>query len=201
VPRKNVKTIAGHPLLAWTIQAAKDSSLLNQTVVSTEDEEIAGVAKAYGAEVLPRPKELAQDETISRLVIEHALDSLGGSAVVLLQPTSPVRRPGLIDRVIGLFRSEGYDSLATGFESVQYPPHGIEHRRQDIKTAFVNDGSVIATRAETIKSQSLFGRKAGTLVTSREENVDIDDEFDFWLAEKILEKALAEGWMTCPRRV
>ncbi|MDR2422826.1 MAG: acylneuraminate cytidylyltransferase family protein [Deltaproteobacteria bacterium] len=201
VPRKNVKPIAGAPLIAWSIQAALESRLLTRFVVSTEDEEIAGVARAYGAEVLPRPIELAQDETVSRLVLEHALDALGGQAVALLQPTSPVRRPGLVDRVVGLFNSGNFDSMATGFERLLYPPHGVEHRRQDVKSAFVNDGSVVVSRAETIKSQSLFGARAGTLVTSREENVDIDDEFDFWLAEKILEKGLAEKWLTSPRPV
>ncbi|MDR0547850.1 MAG: acylneuraminate cytidylyltransferase family protein [Deltaproteobacteria bacterium] len=201
VPRKNIKPIAGHPLVAWTIKAAKESSLLKRFVVSTEDEEIAAVAKAYGAEVLVRPPELARDETISRLVLAQALDSLGGQNVVLLQPTSPVRRLGLIDRVLDQFLSGEYDSLATGFLQIQYPPHGVEHRRQDVLTAFVNDGSVIVSQAQTIKNQSLFGARAGTLVTTREENVDIDDEFDFWLAEKILEKGLNEGWLTCPRTV
>ncbi|MDR2140599.1 MAG: acylneuraminate cytidylyltransferase family protein [Deltaproteobacteria bacterium] len=201
VPRKNIRPIAGHPLLAWTIKAGRESRLLDRLVVSTEDAEIAQVAEKYGAEVLNRPPELAQDATISRLVLEHALDSLGGESVTLLQPTSPIRRPGLIDRVIGLFQSGEFDSLATGFEQMLYPPHGVEHRRQDIKTVFVNDGSVIVATAATIRSQSLFGARAGTLVTSREENVDIDDEFDFWLAGKILEKALAEGWLTCPQTV
>jgi N-acylneuraminate cytidylyltransferase len=198
VPRKNVRPIAGAPLVAWSIQAARESKLLARFVVSTEDEEIAQIARASGAEVLPRPMELARDETISRLVLEHALDALGGQAVALLQPTSPVRRPGLVDRALSLFGSGELDSVATGFEQLIYPPHGVEHRRQDVKTAFVNDGSVVVSRAETIKAQSLFGARAGTMVTSREENVDIDDEFDFWLAEKILEKGLAEKWLTCP---
>jgi N-acylneuraminate cytidylyltransferase len=198
VPRKNIKLIAGRPLLAWTIQAAQQSQFLDRCVVSTEDPEIASIARAYGAEVLERPPALAQDDTISRLVIEQALDVLGGESVVLLQPTSPIRGPGLVDRVIKLFQTNDYDSLATGFNQLLYPPHGVEHRRQDIKTVFVNDGSVIVSRAATIKSQSLFGRKAGTLVTSREENVDIDDAFDFWLAEKILEKKLAAGELKYP---
>ncbi len=201
VPRKNIKPICGHPLIAWTIRAALDSKLLDGLVVSTEDEEIAGVAKGYGAEILVRPAELARDETISRDVIAHALDATGAGHAVLLQATSPIRSPGLIDRVITEFKAGEWDSMATGFSHPLYPPHGVEHRRQDIDYVFVNDGSVIVSTRETIRAKSLFGRRAGTLVTTREENVDIDDEFDFWLAGQVLARVLTQGWDIEPRRV
>ncbi|MDR1045511.1 MAG: acylneuraminate cytidylyltransferase family protein [Candidatus Adiutrix sp.] len=200
VPRKNIKSLCGHPLIAWTIRAAAEARLLDDFVVSTEDEEIAAVSRDYGARVLRRPQELAADETISRDVIAHVLEATGARRAVLLQPTSPVRSPGLPDRVIGAFKAGPWDSMATGFEQLVYPPHGVEHRRQDIKSVFVNDGSVIVSTRETVLGGSLFGRRAGTLVVSREENVDIDDEFDFWLAEKVLERALALGWDIEPRR-
>lgn len=200
VPRKNIKNICGHPLIAWTIRAAKDSKLLDRCLVSTEDAEIADIARAYGAEVLERPRELADDETISRDVIAHALAATGADNSVLLQATSPIRSPGLIDRVIAAFQSGGWDSMATGSSHPLYPPHGVEHRRQDIEYVFVNDGSVIVSTKETVFNRSLFGARAGTLVTGFEENVDIDNEFDFWLAEKVLEKVLAEGWDVAPVR-
>lgn len=201
VPRKNIKPICGHPLIAWTIRAALDSRLLDGLVVSTEDEEIADAARAYGAEVLVRPAELARDETISRDVIAHALTATGASHSVLLQATSPIRSPGLIDRVITAFKDGEWDSMATGFSHPLYPPHGVEHRRQDIRYVFVNDGSVIVSTRETIQARSLFGRRAGTLITTREENVDIDDEFDFWLAGQVLTRMLTLGWDVEPRRV
>ncbi len=201
VPRKNIKPILGHPLIAWTIRAALDSKLLDRVIVSTEDEEIAAISREYGAEILPRPRELAQDATISRDVIAHALRETGAACSVLLQATSPVRSPGLIDRVIDAFKQGHWDSMATGNQHPLYPPHGVEHRRQDIQYVFVNDGSVIASTAQTVLNGSLFGQRAGTLVTSREENVDIDDEFDFWLAEKTLERVLARGWDICPARI
>lgn len=200
VPRKNIKPICGHPLIAWTIRAAQDSKLLTSCVVSTEDAEIADIARSYGAEVLLRPPELAGDKTISRDVIAHALAATASSHSVLLQPTSPIRSPGLIDRVIEAFEDGAWDSMATGSSHPLYPPHGVEHRRQDINYVFVNDGSVIVSTAQTVFDGSLFGRRAGTLITRREENVDIDDEFDFWLAEKVLEKVVAEGWDIVPRR-
>ncbi|MDR1038808.1 MAG: acylneuraminate cytidylyltransferase family protein [Deltaproteobacteria bacterium] len=201
IPRKNIKPICGHPLLAWTVQAAAASKLLFSYAVSTEDAEIAAIAEIYGAPVLKRPPELAGDEVLSREVVAHALRTLGGDAAVLLQPTSPVRRPGLVDNVIEAFQSGDWHSMSTGYDSWLYPPHGTEHRRQDIGTVFVNDGSVICTMAEVVFSGSLFGERAGTLVTSREENVDIDGEYDFWLAEKLLDKAISEGWLTPPRPV
>ncbi|MDR1165430.1 MAG: acylneuraminate cytidylyltransferase family protein [Deltaproteobacteria bacterium] len=201
VPRKNVKLIQGHPLLAWTIKDALDSRLLDVFTVSTEDDEIARVAQRYGAKVLTRPAELAEDDVPSREVLSHALRILGGDVAVLLQATSPVRRQGLIDRVISYFRENRFDSVATGFWYYNYPPHGVEHRRQDIKKVFVNDGSVIVSTRETVLNGSLFGARAGTLITTREENVDIDEDYDFWLADKIIEKGLAEGWLTPPKAV
>jgi N-acylneuraminate cytidylyltransferase len=183
------------------LQAAAASRRLESYAVSTEDPEIAAVAELYGAPVLKRPPELAEDDVLSRDVIAHALRILDGDVAVLLQPTSPVRRPGLVDSVVEAFESGDWDSMSTGYDTLLFPPHGTEHRRQDISSVFVNDGSVICSTAQTVFNGSLFGNRAGTLVTSREENVDIDDEYDFWLAGKVLEKALSEGWATPPRPV
>jgi N-acylneuraminate cytidylyltransferase len=186
--------------LAWTIQAARHSKLLDGFAVSTEDEEIKEVARRYGAAALDRPPELAADDTTTKAVLKQVNQEIGGpdAAIVLLQATSPIRREGLIDRTIEAFRSGDYDSMSTGGWQMQYPPHGVEHRRQDVKQVFVNDGSVIVLKAANLAADVLFGAKAGTLATSREENVDIDEPFDFWLAEKILEKGLSEGWLVEP---
>jgi CMP-N-acetylneuraminic acid synthetase len=201
VPRKNIRLLAGHPLIAWTIRAALDSRRLDRVVVSTEDEEIAAAAEAYGAEILPRPARLATDEALSREVVAHALASRDAGHSVLMQPTSPFRSPGLVDRVIAAFEAGDFDSLATGFQHPLYPPHGVEHRRQDLEYVFVNDGSVILSARGTVEAGSLFGARAGTLVTSRQENVDIDTEFDFWLAGQVVAWALAQGWDIEPRRL
>ncbi|MDR2353195.1 MAG: acylneuraminate cytidylyltransferase family protein [Deltaproteobacteria bacterium] len=199
IPRKNIKLIQGHPLIAWTIKDALASKLLDRFVVSTEDLEIKEISLKYGAEVLDRPPELAGDTVISREVVAHALRSQGADLAVLLQATSPIRRSGLIDKVIKAFQTGDYDSLSTGFNQLNYPPHGVEHRRQDLESVFVNDGSVIVSKAATIFANSLFGAKAGVYLTTREENIDIDDNFDFWLASKVLEKGLNEGWLSPPQ--
>src|SRR3989338_7231045 len=115
IPRKNIKMIAGKPLIAWTIESAKRSSLLDNFVVSTEDKEIAEISKKYGAEVVVRPDELATDEATTLSVLQHVLSVIESDTVVLLQPTSPVRDTNLIDKCIRRFRERGADTLATGF--------------------------------------------------------------------------------------
>src|SRR3990172_9041002 len=99
IPRKNIRTFAGHPLIAWSIAAAKQSELVSRVVVSTEDEEIAAVAREYGAETpFLRPVELAQDRATDLPVFEHALkwfedvESYRADVIVQLRPTSPLRR-------------------------------------------------------------------------------------------------------------
>src|SRR3989338_8644732 len=100
VPRKNIKNFLGKPLLAWTIEVAKKSEVLSRIILSTEDEEIAGVGKKYGAEVpFMRPKKFAQDKTSALPVVEHAVnwlkknENLNVDWVVFLEPSSPGRQP------------------------------------------------------------------------------------------------------------
>lgn len=195
VPRKNVRMLAGQPLIAWTIQAAKASRRLDRFVVSTEDAEIARVAREYGAEVLERPKELAADETPTLPVLQHALSVIPADTIVVLQATSPVREPGLIDRCIERFEQAGADSLATGFicKFTEYGSNTAQLRRQEIPGFFHNDGNLYVIRAAMLKDGDRYGKKLEKMGVSREENTEIDDEFDFWLAEKVLERQLARS--------
>lgn len=192
IPRKNIKNIAGKPLLGWTIEAAKRSKLIDRYVVSTEDDEIARVAESFGAEVLRRPAELATDEADTLDVLKHALGEIPGDILVLLQATSPVRKAGLIDECIKEFIEGGYDSLATGF-ICKYAEYGKnELRRQDIKGFFYDDGNVYVMKADLARKGDRFGKKIGKKLISRFGNVEIDDEFDFWMAEKILQEKINE---------
>ena len=115
LPGKNIKTIAAKPLIAWTIDAAKKSRLLDRYIVSTEDKEIAEISRKFAAEVLERPFELATDEALTLSVLQHAIKQIPCDIIVLLQATSPIRKPGLIDECIKEFIDNKYDSLATGF--------------------------------------------------------------------------------------
>ena len=189
VLRKNIKEIAGKPLIAWTIEAAKNSKLLERYVVSTEDEEIASICKSYGIEVIKRPPNLATDEASTLSVLQHVVEQIPCEITVLLQVTSPVRSNRLIDECIEEFIINDYDSLATGF-MCKYSEYGkSQKRRQDMKSFFYDDGNVYVIKADLIRKSERYGRKIGRKVISRWENVEIDDEFDFWLAEQILKKA------------
>lgn len=190
IPRKNIRMIAGKPLIAWTIEAAKRSKLLDRYIVSTEDKEIAGISKKFGAEVIDRPTALARDETPTIDVLRHVVEVVPCDIVVLLQATSPVRNEGLVDSCINEFRKNSYDSLATGF-MCKYVEYGKnELRRQDINGFFYDDGNVYVIKSDLIRNGDRYGREICRKIISRWENIEIDDDFDFWLAEKILENRL-----------
>ena len=188
VPRKNVREICGKPLIAWTIEAAKKSELLDRYVVSTEDKEIAEIAKKYEAEVVSRLPGLATDEATALSVLQDVLTKIDADIVVLLQCTSPVRDDGLIDDCIEKFLETKADSLATGFICKLYEWGRYSVRKQELKGFFHDDGNVIIFKAELLKRGELWGNKMERFLISREQNFEIDDEFDFWLNEQILKK-------------
>ena len=137
LPRKHLRMMCGKPLIAWTIEAALASQRLDRYVVSTEDQEIAEVARQWGAEVIARPPELATDEATTLSVVQHALAQIPTDVVVLLQATTPIREPGFIDRCIQRFVETGADSLATGWicKYAEYAKSRRETRRQDLEGA------------------------------------------------------------------
>lgn len=193
VPNKNIKMIYGKPLIVWTIERALQSQLLDEVVVSTDSEEIAAVARENGAKVLMRPSELATDTASTQDVMAHALHNYMADTLVLLQPTSPCRSEGLIDDCIREFNKNGYDSLATGF-MCDYKEYGHNTLpRQQIDGFFYDDGNVYVIKAENILKGDRYGKKIGRKFISRYENAEIDDLYDFWLLEKILEKQQEEG--------
>ena len=192
LPRKNVRPLAGKPLLAWTIEAAKASTLLDRYVVSTEDQDIAEVARQYGAEVIERPVALATDDATTLSVLQHALRVVPATTVVMLQATCPVREAGLIDRCVRRFLDTRADSLATGFlcKYVEYANNREELRRQEIPGFFYDDGNVYVFRADLLAAGDRYGARMERMVLDREQNIDIDDAFDFWLAEQVLKRRM-----------
>ena len=143
LPRKNILPIAGFPLIYWSIQAAKRSKLLDDYVVSTDDQEIAAIAHSYGARVIDRPAHLGQDDTTTLAVLQHVISSQACDAVAVLQPTSPLRNADTIDNCIREFQNGDYDTLATGYYTkiIEYGTHQ-NLRRQDIPGFFYDDGNV-----------------------------------------------------------
>jgi CMP-N,N'-diacetyllegionaminic acid synthase len=141
IPRKNLAPLAGKPLLAWTIEAARESSTLTRTVVSTDWEEAAELARQLGAEVLGRPPALAGDETPMLDVVRHALAELGGCDVlVLLQPTSPLRRAEHVDEAVRLLLESGADTVVSVVE--------VPHQFRPGKLMAVEEGRLVALGAD-----------------------------------------------------
>lgn len=183
VPGKNIKRLAGKPLIAYTIEQARAAQRLDRLIVSTDDTEIAKTAAAYGAEVpFMRPEELAQDHSGSLDVVLHALEFFEKKgecfdAVCLLQATSPYRPDGVIDEAIALFHKERPDSLVSVRRVPdEFNPHwtfeieknnrlkistGEEEiipRRQELPPAYHRDGAIYITSTDTIKNKgSLLG--------------------------------------------
>jgi len=192
VPRKNLRPLLGKPLIAWSIEAAKAARLVDRVAVSTEDEEIATVARRFGADVIARPRELATDDADTLPVMQHALQACPAETLVLLQPTSPVRDADLIDRCIAQFQKSNADSLATGFicKFTEYGKNDL--RRQDIRGFFYDDGNVYVMRADIVLKGDRYGERIERVMLNKEQNIDIDDEFDFWLAERVIERRSRE---------
>lgn len=193
VPNKNIRMIYGKPLIVWTIERALQSHLLDEVIVSTDSEEIAAIAKENGIKVMMRPAELATDTASTQDVMKYTLQQIPADILVLLQPTSPCRSEGLIDECIREFIENDYDSLATGF-MCDYKEYGSNTLpRQQIEGFFYDDGNVYVIKADQILQGDRYGKKIGHKLINRYENAEIDDMYDFWLLEKILEKQQTEG--------
>jgi N-acylneuraminate cytidylyltransferase len=175
---KNIHPVAGLPLLAWTVLQARDSTLVDKVFVTTNDPTIADVARRYGAEVIERPEEISGDKATSESAIRHALEvvardyGLAPDAVVFLQATSPLRKPGDIDRAIEVFRREGADSLisvtqaddltiwergADGWNSVNFD-YRNRGMRQDRPAQYIENGSIYIFTPEVL---SRHGNRIG----------------------------------------
>lgn len=203
---KNIVPLAGKPLLQWTIEQARASERLSRTVVSTDSAEIAAVAVELGVPVLDRPTELAADDTPMLDVVRHAIDATGASAIVLLQPTSPLRTARDIDAAIDLWRAGGADSVV----SVVRVPHNLtptsllrrtddgtlqpyagegESRRQAKPVLYARNGpAVLVVSAETVRDGSLYGEHPRGYEMSALESIDIDTPEDLELAELLLRR-------------
>ncbi len=216
VPRKNVLPINGKPLLAWTIEHAKSSSLINRVIVSTDDEEIAEVALSFGAEVpFMRPKELADDDSLDIEYHHHALEWLSENEnyipkfVVNLRPSTPTRLPETIDNAIKLFSSHPEaDALRSvriaeqspfkmwlideqGFLKVIAHVDGIDEPynmpRQRLPLVYWQDGYVDVTRPATIMDQKSTTGKVILPFIITEDTADIDYPDDIKVALEKLE--------------
>ena len=197
IPRKNVKELAGKPLIAYTIEQAKGSKYLDEIYVSTEDSEIAKISEKYGAKVTERPMELATDTTTSESVLLHFAEKVDFDILVFFQCTSPLRYSYQIDEAIEKFIEEDADSLLTGFindrflwdncgKSINYDFRN-RPRRQDREWEFVENGSFYITNLETLLTKkNRLGGEIIQYVMPKWMSFEIDEPSDFELIESIM---------------
>lgn len=193
IPRKNLRTIHGKPLLTWSIQAALQSEQIDRVVVSSEDQEILDLAKKEGSETLIRPPELASDEATTISVLKHVIEQRPEITIlVLLQPTSPLRHNRLVDRCIRKFLESGADTLATGYVCKNYEWGTDENTpRQKLTGWFYDDGNVYVHKTPHLRQGKWWGAGREPMIVEKEHNFEINDEVDFMIVEALMKKFYA----------
>ena len=210
--RKNIVKIGNIPLIGFTIMAAKKSKYLNKIIVSTDDQEIMEISKKYGAETpFLRPDNISSDETRMIEVLKHSLNFLKQSsikidAIVLLQPTSPLRNEKHIDESIDLFfRSKASSVVSVVEVPHQYNPHSVLFlnsrgelvsnskknftRRQDKPKFYARNGpAILVIDPDTIMNNDLYGSKSVPYFMNIEDSLDIDNISDLESFKRIIEK-------------
>ena len=211
LPEKNIRALAGKPLLAWTVEAARASGVIDRLVVSTEDEKVARVARDCGAEVpFMRPAALARDPAGVVQVALHALQALRAQGaefrtLVILLPTCPlrtagdirdafslfVRRKGFFLMSVGQYSHTPFAALELGKEGVLKPffPEYIGRRTQQHPIAWRANGAMhILDVAAFEKARSYYAEPLLGYPMPSERSVDIDNEADLFEAERLLKK-------------
>lgn len=217
LPGKNLRLLGSKPLLAYTIDAARHSGALDRVILSTEDEQIANAGREHGCDVpFIRPRDLAQDDTPHLPVIQHAVRwmaeraSYRPDAVMILQPTSPLRQPEDIRAAVDLLAGSNADSVLSVSE---VPAHAhpmrvlriddtgaavlfvtgapVRHRinrRQDLPAAWVMNGAIYLCRTHvlTAREPSLYGDRVLVYRMPADRGLSIDDVQDWKAAERAL---------------
>ena len=209
IVRKNIRLLAGKPLIAYAIETALDSELIDRVIVSTDDEEIAKIALQYGAEIpFIRPSEFAQDDSPERVAWQHALRELNKEAdrpkidvFVCIPTTSPFRSASDVDACIrGLLESDAdivitakpaarnpyYNMVVIdeGYAKLVIPPSESIHQRHDVPTMYDMTTVAYAARPNyVLDTDYIFDGKVKAVIVSPEVGVDIDTETDLLFAE------------------
>lgn len=204
---KNLRLLGGLPLIAHSIAAARSAPTIDQVVVSTEDDEIAAVAESHGALVVRRPAALATDTAQNNAVVRHVIESRPGAdgIVVLLQPTSPLRRQEHIDACVRpLLESRARSAMTVtavehhpgktvtlndGFVEPFTSDADMEARRQTMREVYRQNGAVYAIGvADFLREDRFYLRPCQAVVVPQQDSIDIDSEIDLALAEIVLQR-------------
>lgn len=206
IPNKNMAPLSGRPLISYSIAQARQARYVDRVVVSSDSPVILAVAARAGIEAVRRPKPLAQDKSKMDGAMRHVLlylrdkDNFRPDFVVLLQPTSPLRKAITIDKAIAAFvdKAEKFDSLAGmcalepkvgHIKNGRYTPtNSMNMQRQELKPLYKECGTIFVFKPSRIlKKQPLYGKKIMPfIITNRVEALDINDQYDLDLANYFL---------------
>ncbi|KAA9406607.1 cytidylyltransferase domain-containing protein [Haloarcula sp. KBTZ06] len=217
IPKKNIKEVAGKPLIAHTVEQANEATTIDRVIVSTDDEEIASVAREYGGEIpFIRPARLATDETPGPPVIQHALNWIEKqqeppTVVVKLQATSPLRRVDDIDQAVRKLQNDEAAKSVISVTEFEQPPFwavepdddGYLHtyfdrdvlwtddipRSQDLPALRCPNGAIFAARRNAfIKHESFYTDATVPFEMPRDRSIDIDEPIDLEIVRTLAEK-------------
>ncbi len=204
VARKNVRLLHGTPLIGHVLRTLAGSRFRPALWVTTDDEEIADVGRRYGAEVVRRPAELAQDAVTLDPVVHHAVTSIEASTrtiwdvIATVQPTSPLLTVERFDEAVGAVVGESYDSAITvvmdshlrwrGPLDRPEPDFTVRLNRQQLPPVYRETGAVMVTRRSHLTPRGRFGPKVRLVELPDHEAVDIDSNADWWLADNFLDR-------------
>jgi CMP-N,N'-diacetyllegionaminic acid synthase len=214
IKRKNIRLLNGKPMLSYTAEEALKSRHLNRIILSTEDKEIAEIGKNLNLEVpFLRPRELANDDSTTLDVIRFTLKELyriekyKPDAIMILQPTSPLRKVSHIDESIKIFEDKSPDSLVSitqvphtmsPYSVMRLKKNGVvvpfiknnkkESLRQNKPIFYARNGAAIYISKYNVimKKNKILGTETIPYFMSKEESIDVDEEFDFLLCEYLL---------------
>lgn len=220
IPGKNIADLGGKPLIAWTIGASLASPFVGRTIVSTDDEKIAEVSRAFGADVpFMRPPELSADNTPHVPVIQHAVKYLEDNFnefydyILLLQPTVPFRSTEDIDNAIRLVEEKVPDALLSACEPENHPslvkklddsgfmdyflPRDEKTYmcRQSLPEVFIDNGAIFLTKRDVLMERDLIHPAGSTIIylMPRERSLDIDTPWDLYIARLIVDDIQKNG--------
>ncbi|HHT9106422.1 MAG TPA: acylneuraminate cytidylyltransferase family protein [Candidatus Wujingus californicus] len=215
VPGKNIKNLLGKPLIAYTIEQALNIGFIDRVIVSTDSDEIADIAKQYGAEVpFIRPRSLATDDAPKLPVIKHAVKhyienlNFNPDYVIDLDPTSPLRTEEDIEKCLNLIMNDSNcDLVITGYKSNKNPyfnmveinsdgftclskkPEKQIVRRQDAPVVYAMNASVYIWKTDVLFNQTdVVAGKVKLVKMPEERSIDIDSEVDFKLVEYFMKE-------------
>jgi N-acylneuraminate cytidylyltransferase len=215
IPGKNITPVAGKPLIAWTIEAAKKCAYIDRIVVSSDGDQILSIAEKHGAEGLKRPASLAGDEVRSEPVIVHAVEALSEKGyrpdiIIYLQPTSPLRTAEHLNEALELFNNKKAGALIsvtkadsrmlkafiekpngfiTGISNNDFP----FMNRQSLPSVYVPNGAIYILKANNfLKNPKFWATKTLPFIMSAEESVDLDKPEDLAVIEKIISERFCQ---------